>query len=202
MGRFGTLVCQCQARPKGRHRWEWRAIGTQAPSHWRSRSPAERAPGLRRSLGSGPDPESAAGGSQAGATRINDSPILRTSTDIRPERSRGRERIWTSADGRTGIYGFVRGTSVHRGFATPGPAPESGVFPQFTGNPCTQALHSSSRRGWRDRSVLSRRPRQPCRAAVAAPLRDPYDLEYSHLVHWVLAISPHPGSIEWDPCPA
>jgi len=55
-------------------------------------------------------------------------------------------------------------------------APASGVFPQFTGNLCAQTLHSSSRRGWRDRSVLSRRPRQPSRAAVAAPLRDPYDL--------------------------
>jgi len=78
-------------------------------------------------------------------------------------------------------------------------APASGVFPQFTGNLCTQALHSSSRRGWRDRSVLSRRPRQPSRAAVAAPLRDPYDLDYSHLVQRLLAIPPHPGSIEWDP---
>ena len=49
----------------------------------------------------------------------------------------------------------------------PRPAPPSGVFAQFTSNLVHRPLHSSSRRGWRDRSVLSCRPRLPARAAVA-----------------------------------
>jgi hypothetical protein len=71
---------------------------------------------------------------------------------------------------------------------SPGPRPESrtghpAYFPQFTGNLMHNLLRSSPRRGWRDRSVLSRRP--------------PGTMQRLLLGYAVTAISKRPGSPCW-----